>query len=48
VIGVDYRVGIKDKVAALLDDVGQSENCRRIDEMTADWLFDRLCLLSGK
>jgi polysaccharide pyruvyl transferase WcaK-like protein len=48
VIGVDYRVGIKDKVAALLDDFGQRENCCRIDEMTADWLFDRLCQLSAR
>jgi polysaccharide pyruvyl transferase WcaK-like protein len=48
VIGVDYRVGIKDKVAALLDDFGQSENCCRIDEMTTDWLFDRLRQLSAR
>jgi polysaccharide pyruvyl transferase WcaK-like protein len=42
VIGIDYRVGIRDKVAALLDDWDQSENCCRIDELTSEWLFRRL------
>lgn len=42
VIGVDYRPGKKDKVAALLDDLGEGDNCARVDEATADWLFDRL------
>lgn len=42
VIGVDYRPGKKDKVAALLDDLGEGHNCARIDEMTVDWMFDRL------
>ena len=41
-IGVDYRVGGRDKVAALLGDFGQSENCCRIDTMTSDWLATRL------
>jgi polysaccharide pyruvyl transferase WcaK-like protein len=45
VIGVDYRPGKKDKVAALLEDDGQGHNCRRIDEITTDWLFDRLVQL---
>ena len=27
VIGIDYRVGARDKVGALLEDAGQSENC---------------------
>lgn len=47
VIGIDYRIGARDKVAALLSDVGRSSNCSRIDEMSADWLFERLCILSG-
>jgi polysaccharide pyruvyl transferase WcaK-like protein len=42
VIGVDYRPGKKDKVAALLEDAGHGEHCRRIDEMTADWMFEQL------
>ena len=46
VIGIDYRVGAPDKVRALLDDVGQSENCTRIDEMTARWLVERLHTLA--
>ena len=46
VIGIDYRVGARDKVAALLSDFGQSINCSRIDDMTADWLFHRLSALS--
>ncbi len=42
VIGIDYRVGTRDKVAALLDDWDQSENCCRIDQLTSEWLFRRL------
>lgn len=48
VIGIDYRVGARDKVAALLDDVGQGENCCRIDELTSDWLLQRLSALAGQ
>jgi polysaccharide pyruvyl transferase WcaK-like protein len=46
VIGVDYRIGERDKVAALLEDFGQADNCRRIDQLTADWLASRLSILS--
>lgn len=46
-IGIDYRPGKKDKVAALLDDAGQARNCCRIDEMTTDWMFERLMGLTG-
>jgi polysaccharide pyruvyl transferase WcaK-like protein len=46
VVGIDYRPGKRDKVAALLDDFGHSENCRRIDEMTSDWLCERLNALA--
>lgn len=47
VIGIDYRVGKKDKIAGLMDDVGQSENCTRIDLLTSGWLASRLEDLSG-
>ncbi len=46
VIGIDYRIGKRDKVAALLSDLGQSDNCARIDEVTSDWLVSRLSSLS--
>jgi polysaccharide pyruvyl transferase WcaK-like protein len=42
VIGIDYRIGKKDKVAGLLDDVGHGENCVRIDLLTEDWLAQKL------
>lgn len=42
VVGIDYRVGKSDKVAALLSDAGRSDDCARIDEMTSEWLFRRL------
>lgn len=41
-IGIDYRVGKRDKVAALLGDFGQSENCGRVDEVSSGWLCERL------
>jgi polysaccharide pyruvyl transferase WcaK-like protein len=47
VIGIDYRIGKRDKVGALLEDFGQDENCRRIDELTSEWLFERLVALSN-
>jgi polysaccharide pyruvyl transferase WcaK-like protein len=46
VIGVDYRVGRRDKVAALLGDFGRADDCARIDEMTTEWLHQRLSRLS--
>jgi polysaccharide pyruvyl transferase WcaK-like protein len=48
VIGVDYRPGKRDKVSALLSDAGQGDNCGLIDEITADWLFERLVALTGR
>jgi len=42
VVGIDYRPGKRDKVAALLDDCGQPDQYRRIDELTGSWLADRL------
>lgn len=47
VIGIDYRIGKRDKVAALLADFDQSANCTRIDELTADWLFERVRSLAA-
>ena len=47
VIGVDYRVGRRDKVAALLDDAGQRDSHARIDQMTTEWLFNRLSRSRG-
>ena len=41
-IGIDYRVGKRDKVAAVLSDVGKSDQCSRIDEMTVDWMTNQL------
>ena len=46
VIGIDYRPGRRDKVAALLDDAGLSANCRRIDDMTTEWLCERVTALA--
>lgn len=42
VIGIDYRPGKRDKVAALLDDCGRHDQYRRIDELSGPWLADRL------
>lgn len=42
VIGIDYRIGKRDKVAAVLSDAGVGENCQRIDELRAGWLTDKL------
>jgi polysaccharide pyruvyl transferase WcaK-like protein len=47
IIGIDYRPGTRDKVAALLSDVGRGENCGRIDEITTDWIVERLTALTG-
>jgi len=46
VIGIDYRVGAPDKVAALLRDAGQGLNCCRVDQMAAEWLCQRLLALA--
>lgn len=45
-IGIDYVIGKRDKVAALLADFGQSQNCGRIDQVTSTWLYDRLSSLA--
>lgn len=47
-IGIDYRVGKRDKVAALLGDFGQSENCGRVDQVTSAWLCERLTSLVAR
>lgn len=42
VAGIDYRIGKRDKVAAVLSDAGRGEDCCRIDQLTAPWLVDKL------
>ncbi len=42
VIGIDYRIGKRDKVAAVLTDAGFEENCCRIDELKSNWIAERL------
>ena len=42
VIGIDYRGGGTGKVAALLKDVGMSQFCGSIDQMSSAWLAERL------
>lgn len=44
VVGIDYRIGHRDKVAALLDDFDKGEDCTRIDQLTPEWLVERLRL----
>jgi len=46
-IGIDYRPGKKDKVAALHQDRGTIDQVSRIDEMTVDWMVERLRTLSA-
>ena len=41
-IGIDYRVGVKDKVTAVMEDYGQEDFCSRIDLIEADWLVGKL------
>lgn len=42
VIGIDYRPGQKDKVDALLRDRDMADQVRRIDDMTVEWMLDRM------
>lgn len=42
VVGIDYRIGRRDKVAALLADRDREDRCRRVDQLTADWLHRTL------
>lgn len=42
VIGIDYRIGKRDKVAAVMADAGYPDDVQRIDEMRADWLVRKL------
>ena len=47
-LGVDYRIGKRDKVAAVLSDAGFPDNVTRIDQLEADWLAEKLTgLLPG-
>ncbi len=47
-IGVDYRIGERDKVAAVLSDVGKGDQCARIDEMTAEWMTGQFKRFVGR
>lgn len=47
VIGIDYRIGKSYKVTALLRDAGRGDDCCRIDEMTVEWLSERLMAAAG-
>ncbi len=42
VAGIDYRIGKRDKVAAVLTDAGREDDCCRIDQLTAAWLARKL------
>lgn len=42
VIGIDYRIGKRDKVAAVMADAGFPDDVQRIDELRADWLSLKL------
>lgn len=42
VAGIDYRIGKRDKVAAVLADAGREEDCCRIDQLTSAWLARKL------
>ena len=46
-IGVDYRIGERDKVAAVLSDAGKGDQCVRIDEMTVEWMTSQLQRLAA-
>lgn len=41
-IGIDYRIGMKYKVSAVMEDAGYSEFCCRIDEVESNWIAERL------
>lgn len=47
VVGIDYRPGKRDKVDALHRDRGTIENVRRIDDMSTEWLVQRLTALAA-
>ena len=41
-VGIDYRIGMKYKVSAVMEDAGQAEFCCRIDEVESDWISRKL------
>ena len=41
-VGVDYRIGQKYKVTAVMEDAGQADFCCRIDTVDPDWIAARL------
>lgn len=44
-LGIDYRIGKRDKVAAVLSDAGFPDNVTRIDQLDAPWLSEKLTTL---
>ena len=46
-LGIDYRIGKRDKVAAVLSDSGFPDNVTRIDQLDATWLADKLAGLQS-
>jgi polysaccharide pyruvyl transferase WcaK-like protein len=48
VIGIDYVIGKRDKVAAVLSDAGFPDNVTRIDQLEASWLVEKLTTLLPK
>ncbi len=47
-LGIDYRIGKRDKVAAVLSDAGFPDNVIRIDQLDASWLIEKLTTLLPK
>ena len=41
-IGIDYRIGMKYKVSAVMEDNGQADYCCRIDELECSWIAEKL------
>ena len=41
-VGIDYRIGMKYKVSAVMDDAGHAEFCCRIDEVEGHWIAERI------
>ena len=41
VIGIEYRIGKRDKIAGLMYDVGQGEYCTTIELLTEGWLANK-------
>ena len=47
-IGVDYRIGKRYKVSAVMEDKGHGEHCTRIDLLNAEWVTNQLAEQTSK